>query len=90
MNFEDLAKNIDPEIYQRFKVAIELGKWPDGRLLSREQKELCLQAILIYEAKHQMNEGDRVGYVDTSKKTSACSVDNNENDSAAETIKFLH
>ena len=68
MSFEDVVKKLDPEIYQRFKVAIELGKWPDGRVLTSEQKKLCLQAVMLFESEHQVPEQERVGYVDTSKK----------------------
>ena len=68
MNFEDAAKQIDPEIYERFKQALELGKWPDGRELTREQKELCLQAVIVYENAHDVPEKERVGYIDNSKK----------------------
>lgn len=49
MNFEQLLSSIDPAIYQNLKRAIELGKWPDGRTLTKEQRELCLQAVISYE-----------------------------------------
>ena len=68
MKFEDAAKQLDPEIYQRFKTALELGKWPDGRLLSKEQKEICLQAIMMYEAQHDIPEQERVGFIDKEKR----------------------
>jgi hypothetical protein len=68
MNFEDVAQQISPDIYLRFKEALELGKWPDGRILSKEQKEICLQAIIVYEAAQAMPEEQRVGYVDSTKK----------------------
>lgn len=68
MNFEDAAKQINPEIYERFKQALELGKWPDGRELTREQKELCLQAVIVYENAHNVPEQERVGYIDKTKK----------------------
>jgi len=95
MKFEDAATQINPEIYQRFKAALELGKWPDGRKLTREQKEICLQAIMIYEAKHQMVDGDRIGYVDTAKKASSCGTDKPDDtqvdtDNGIESIRILH
>ena len=68
MKFEDAAKSIDPEIYERFKQAIELGRWPDGRDLTREQKEICLQAVIVYEEAHSVPEKERVGYIDKSRK----------------------
>ena len=87
MNFEDAVKQLDPEIYQRFKVAIELGKWPDGRVLTNEQKALCLQAVMLYESEHRVPEEQCVGYIDRSKKKS--------NDNAGEAgdvspLRILH
>lgn len=75
MNFEDAAKQLDPEIYQRFKKALEIGKWPDGRALTKEQKEICLQAVMLFEASHDKAESDRVGYIDREKKKSPCGSD---------------
>mgnify|MGYP000291141076 CR=1 FL=1 len=89
MKFEDVAESISPDVYAQFKQAIELGKWPDGRVLSAEQKEICLQAIMLYEAKHQMEESERIGYVDSKKKTEPCGTDKGKDDSVS-TIKILH
>lgn len=75
MSFENVAKQLDPEIYQRFKQALELGKWPDGRVLSKEQKEICLQAVMLFEAAQGKQESDRVGYIDREKKKSPCGSD---------------
>ena len=80
MNFEDAAESISPEIYERFKLAVELGKWPDGRLLSQEQKEICLQAMMLFEAKNGLDESDRVGFIDRTKKTSPCGSDKSEDE----------
>ena len=68
MKFEDVARQLDPELYQRFKTALELGKWPDGRFLTKAQKEVCLQAIMMYEAQQDIPEKERVGYVDKEKR----------------------
>lgn len=68
MKFEDAAKSIGPEIYKNFKQALELGKWPDGRALSKEQKEICLQAVMLYEVEHDIPEDQRVGYISSTKK----------------------
>ena len=88
MNFEDVAEAISPDVYKQFKLAIELGKWPDGRALSVAQKEICLQAIMLYEAKHQVAATERVGYVDSTKKTEPCATDKVKDDIS--TIKILH
>jgi uncharacterized protein YeaC (DUF1315 family) len=88
MNFEDAAESIPQEIYEQFKKAIELGKWPDGRVLTREQKEICLQAIMLYEARHGVDEKQRTGYIDREKKTSPCGPKDDSDDESA--IRILH
>jgi uncharacterized protein YeaC (DUF1315 family) len=49
---EQLVEAITPVIYEALKLAVELGKWPDGNRLVPEQTEYCLQAIILYEARH--------------------------------------
>jgi uncharacterized protein len=71
MDFQQLLDSITPEIYESFKKAVELGKWPDMRPLSEEQKSLCMQAIIAYEQRKP--EEQRTGYVPP--KTTACSSD---------------
>ncbi len=44
------------------KLAIEIGKWPDGRKLTQEQKELCLQAVIAWELQN-LPEEERTGYM---------------------------
>jgi hypothetical protein len=67
MNFLELLKSITPEAYQNLKLAVEIGKWPDGRALSAEQRELCLQAVIAYEQKN-VAEHERTGYIDRGSK----------------------
>ena len=86
MKFEDAAQQLSPEIYDRFKQALELGKWPDGRSLSKEQKEICLQAVILYETAQGVPEHQRTGYVDSSKKTSPCGPKPDE----ADPVRILH
>ncbi len=72
MDLKQLLDSITPEIYQRFQTAVEIGKWPDGRELSEEQKSLCMQAIIAYDQRNP--EVDRTGYVPP--KDTACATDN--------------
>ncbi len=60
--FVEMLRNISPEIYQSLKLAVEIGKWPDGRKLTREQKELCLQAMIAWE-QDNLPEEKRTGYM---------------------------
>ena len=61
-SFLEAIVNITPEIYQSLKLAVEIGKWPDGRKLSQEQKELTLQALIAWEI-HNLPEEQRIGYM---------------------------
>ena len=61
MNDIDLIKNITPDIYERFKKAIETGKWNDRTLLTEDQKAITLRAIILYEQVH-LPEHERVGF----------------------------
>jgi len=61
-DFLQMIENINADIYQRLKTAVEIGKWPDGQRLTQEQKELCLQALIAWEAKNLPAE-QRIGYM---------------------------
>lgn len=61
-SFIEMIQNLTPDIYQSLKEALELGKWPDGRKLSAEQKELTMQAIIAWEVRN-LPEEERTGYM---------------------------
>jgi len=81
MNYEQLIDSITPEAYQNLKAAVETGRWPDGNLLSQQQREHSLQAIIAYELKHLPPE-ERTGYVPT--KPTACDHTEADNGNDAE------
>ncbi len=70
MDFEQLIQSIDADIYQRLKTAVEIGKWPSGEALTPEQRELSMQAVIVYENRH-LEPGERTGYIERNKPT-AC------------------
>lgn len=70
MKFDQLISSITPEIYERLKRAVELGKWDNGVRLTSEQKEQCMQAVIAYDVKYQ-DEASRVGYI-APKPHTAC------------------
>ena len=74
MEGKDMFSALNPEIIERFKTAIELGRWPDGKLLTDTQKETCMHAIIVYEHEN-LDEKERTGYVPP-KETSCASHDN--------------
>lgn len=77
MEFEQLISSITPEIYERLKRAVELGKWDNGIALTSEQREQCMQAVIIYDQRfHQ--EASRIGQLEQTPHT-PCEEDEQEN-----------
>jgi uncharacterized protein len=70
MDFKQMIGAITPDIYRNLKRAVEIGKWPDGRGLTVEQRELCMQAVIAYELQH-VDERERTGYIDRGSKQEA-------------------
>lgn len=74
-SLQDILAMMNPEVHMNLKTAVELGRWPDGRKLTSEQLEYCLQAIIAYEQQH-LPEEQRVGYIDrTGLKKTLCDDD---------------
>jgi uncharacterized protein YeaC (DUF1315 family) len=46
-----LLTSMSEPIYQKLMQAVETGKWTDGSLLTEQQRETSLQAVMIYQAK---------------------------------------
>ena len=89
MDFQQIINAITPDIYRNLKQAIEIGKWPDGRPLTAEQRELSMQAVIVYEAKF-VDEKERTGYIDRGSKEEGemCDDDKHEDDSP-QSLKWL-
>ncbi len=60
--FYEKSRRLSPDIYRRFTTAIELGKWPDGKELTDEQKTTVMEAVIIYESA-SLPDGMRTGDV---------------------------
>lgn len=76
MNSSELATHLQPEIIESFKRAVEIGKWPDGNVLTSEQREVCMQAVIAWEY-HNLPEEARTGYVPPKP---ACATDHHHHD----------
>ncbi|GAA0415209.1 DUF1315 family protein [Pseudomonas extremaustralis] len=61
-SFAEMIENITPDIYESLKLAVEIGKWADGRKLTAEQRELSLQAMIAWEIQN-LPEDQRTGYM---------------------------
>lgn len=69
MNIDQMLDVLNPEIVQRLKTVIEIGKWPNGVALTDSQREVCLQAVLTWEYTHLPAE-ERTGYIHKPDKKS--------------------
>lgn len=82
MTYEELIERLDPTVYRNLRRAIELGKWPDGRKVSEEQRKISLEAVIYYEKTHDIPESERVGYIERQ----SCGSDK---DSGEDTIRIV-
>ena len=67
MDYVQLIATMSPEIYQSVIRSVELGKWPDGRTVTPQQRENAMQAIIAWGESH-LSEQDRVGYIEKKAK----------------------
>jgi len=92
MEFQELIEAITPEIYNKLKRSVELGRWPDGTQLTPIQKENTLQAIIAYDDLHKPEE-ERVGYVppkEVAEKEACSTKDSNSQQSNPDEEKPLN
>jgi uncharacterized protein YeaC (DUF1315 family) len=60
-SIEQLIDGMSSDVVGSLRLAVELGKWGDGARLNPQQIDFCMQAIILYEAKH-LPEQKRVGF----------------------------
>ena len=65
----ELVESLTPEMARDLKRAIELGKFPDGRMVSEAQRELMLEAVILYDAA-KLPEEERTGFIHRKKTAS--------------------
>lgn len=63
MDYLQLIETMSPEIYHRLVHSVAVGKWPDGKALTAEQRANAMQAVIAWGERH-LPEQDRVGYVE--------------------------
>lgn len=87
IGYEQLIAQLTPEMYQNFKRAIEVGKWPDGQLVSDQQKAHCMAAVIAYEQDH-VSEEQRVGYIDRGPKAAGEICDDEPDSNTTNPLKW--
>ena len=65
----ELVESLTPSMVNDLKQAIELGKFPDGQVISNEQKELMIEATILYDAM-KLPQEERTGFIRRKKQTS--------------------
>ena len=70
----ELVESLTPSMVSDLKQAIELGKFPDGRVVSSDQKELMIEATILYDAL-KLPEEERTGFIHRKKQASGITDD---------------
>jgi len=52
MDVQQILAAMTPEVYQKLLAAAETGKWADGTPLTDAQKESTMQAVMLYQSRH--------------------------------------
>ncbi len=55
MNYQQLVDNLGIQTIEKFRTAIEIGKWENGDKLSEKQTENALQAVMLWQAENENN-----------------------------------
>lgn len=71
----DFIGQLSPYMAQNLRQGLELGRWPDGKPLTARQKNLVLEALLIWE--QQTNAEQPMGVVPKKKKPTDANTDAN-------------
>jgi hypothetical protein len=70
MTVEELIQAMTPDMYRNMKASLELSRWPDGRKMEKDQKPLCMEALIRYENTTDMPADQRIGYMEAACKSS--------------------
>ena len=96
MNEQTIAAMLEaltPDIVDKLRLAVEIGKWPGGERLPREQRETCMQAVLAWEVKN-LPEQERTGYIHrgTKQDGEVCASDDKHDhqDADEQLLKIIH
>ncbi|MGI2028462.1 YeaC family protein [Endozoicomonas acroporae] len=87
MQLDAFLEKMTPAIHQALKLALELGKWPDGRAMTEEERDVSLQAVIVYEHEH-LPESQRVGYMPGKCKSGGTSSKEGSSAEEATILRF--
>ncbi len=58
MTVDQLIASMTPDIREKLTRAVELGKWPDGARLADGQREIIMEALMIWQARYAPENGE--------------------------------
>lgn len=87
MDYQALIDAMTPELYERMRRALEIGKWPDGTPLTKEQREQTMQAVIIWGERH-LDAQERVGFINKKEKEGELCDDKVVEGTREETLKW--
>ncbi len=58
MNYQDFVDKLDEKTVNQLRTAVELGKWENGEKLTDKQRESAMQAVMLWQAKHEITGTD--------------------------------
>ena len=88
MNIEQMLSVLDADIVARLKTAVEIGKWPNGVVLTTEQRQISMQAVIAWEAQN-LPENERSGYIDKGHKDEGDECDSHVPEPEFQPIRFV-
>ena len=88
MNIEQMLSVLNADIVDRLRTAVEIGKWPNGVALTKEQRQISMQAVIAWEAQN-LPETERSGYIDKGHKEEDDQCDSHVPEPEFQPIKFV-
>ena len=88
MNIEQMLAVLDADIVARLRTAVEIGKWPNGVVLTKEQRQTSMQAVIAWEAQN-LPENERSGYIDKGHKEEGDECDSHVPEPEFQPFKFV-
>jgi len=56
MEYQQFVDNLDAATINKLTTAIEIGRWDNGDKLTEKQVESAMQAVMLWQARHQAGE----------------------------------
>ncbi len=58
MDYQPFINNLDQKTINNLSTAVETGRWENGDKLTQKQLDSAMQAVMLWNAKHQTSNND--------------------------------